>query len=267
MKRTPTLATSLLVILALLAGLGGCSSDDQTTAPTEQAPTLPDPAQLSVNLDFFADGAGLSGKAFGHQNFYNAYLRAVIVGATTDLVLAPPVAAFSLALHTVPNHQQDGSWIWVYTFVDGSDEAQVRLRGTLDGDAVIWEMRVSYGTVDQKLWFDGSTQNEGDTGHWTFYDIEQGGMACATLDWTNDGDFHQLTLAALSGVDAGDSLALARDGDDARIDFTDASAEATFFIRWNEADGTGSLQVPDYNNGEEACWDENQWDVDCTPAP
>ena len=34
------------------------------------------------------------------------------------------------------------------------------------------------------------------------------------------------------------------------------------FIRWN-ADGTGSLKVPDYNGGEEACWDRWQENADC----
>ena len=77
-----------LILTLMISALSGCS-DDSTTAPTEQAPTLPNPAQLSVPLDFFAGGADQA-KAFGHQNFYNAYLRAVIVSAMTDLVLAPP---------------------------------------------------------------------------------------------------------------------------------------------------------------------------------
>ena len=34
-------------------------------------------------------------------------------------------------------------------------------------------------------------------------------------------------------------------------------------IIWNEADGSGSLRVPDYNDGVRACWDTNQFDVEC----
>ena len=52
-------------------------------------------------------------------------------------------------------------------------------------------------------------------------------------------------------------------GPEHRIDFSEGGSDATWFIRWNATDGTGSLQVPDYNGGREACWDEQQYDVEC----
>jgi hypothetical protein len=264
MKRTIHSSFVLAAIFALLAGLAGCSGDDDSpTGPTsEQPPVLPDAARLSVDLGFFTPGADLD-KAFGHQNFYNAYLRAIFLTAMTDLVLAPPVAAFALAVDTVPSHQQDGSWIWVYTFVDGDEEAEVRLRGRVDGDRVLWQMFVSFDDVEQALWFDGTTALDGDAGTWTFYDVAHGGVASGRVTWLQEGDHHELALEALAGADAGDTLTFSRTGDQARIDFADSISGETFFIRWNEADGTGSLRVPDYNGGEEACWDEDQWDVEC----
>ena len=71
-------------------------------------------------------------------------------------------------------------------------------------------------------------------------------------------------LAALTGEDAGTSIAFTADGDLSRIDLVDGPTGDESFIRWNEATGAGSLLVPDYNGGEEACWDEEQWDVDCS---
>ena len=40
-----------LILTLMISALSGCS-DDSTTAPTEQAPTPPNPAQLSVPLHF-----------------------------------------------------------------------------------------------------------------------------------------------------------------------------------------------------------------------
>ncbi len=264
---------TLLILLGVIAGaalLAGCSDDSAVSPDVDAAvaaPILPDPAQLEIALDLFAPAAGMD-KAIGQQNFFNAYLRAVIVGAMTDLVLAPPVSAFSLALHTVPSRQRDGSWVWVYTWVDGADEAQVRLTGRAgsdaDGSFTSWEMRVSIHDVNQDLddvlWFDGVTRREGRQGSWTFYDDD---AAAALLDWQSTPGGRELRLEALLGEDAGDVLSFRVDGAQHRIDFVDGDSAEVWFIRWDETDGSGSLMVPDYNSGREACWDAQQYDVDC----
>jgi hypothetical protein len=262
-KPMPRRLAAILFLTILGLVLSGCDdaspTDPGTTADT--APVLPDPGQLTIDLGFF-DGADEAGKAFGRQNFFNAYLRAVIVTSVTELVLAPPVAAFALALHTVPSHQQDGSWIWVYTFVDGDEEAQVRLRGRDQGDHVDWSMRATVPAegLDDVLWFDGTTRDDGTTGAWTFYDA---GAAAADLTWDHVGAVETLSLQALAGEDAGDAITFTVDGPRHRIDFVEGDTDAVWFVRWNETTGAGSLQVPDYRGGAESCWDEDQYDVDC----
>lgn len=265
-----TLAFSLLAS-ALLAGCGNGADPDPSAPRGEIAPALPDASTLAVDLGFF-DGGAETAKAAGHANFVNAYLRAVLVGAMTDLVLAPPVAAFALAADTVPSRQDDGSWIWVYTFVDGAQEAQVRLRGLPDhdaqGDLVRWQLRVTlhddHHDLDRALWFDGTTRRDGDEGAWTFYDLDQpAAPAAAILTWSHTAARQELHLEALQGVDAGDALTFSVAGSEHRIDFSEGGSDATWFIRWDANDGSGSLLVPDYNGGREACWDEQQYDVEC----
>ena len=272
--RRPLTALTLAVTVlasALLAGCGTGVDPDPAAPRTESAPTLPDANRLAVDLGFFAGGAEAA-KTAGHANFVNAYLRAVLVGAMTDLVLAPPVAAFALAVDTVPSRQDDGSWIWVYTFVDGDQEAQVRLRGLAGhdalGDRVDWQMRVTlhdaHHDLDRALWFDGTTRRDGDEGAWTFYDLDQpDAPAAAVLAWSHTAARDELHLEALRGADAGDALTFSVAGPAHRIDFSDGGSDLEWFIRWDAGDGTGSLQVPDYNGGREACWDAQQYDVEC----
>jgi hypothetical protein len=261
----PRRLTAMLILAILSLALFGCDGDsitDPGATTTDRAPVLPDAERLTIDLGFF-DGADGSDKAFGRQNFFNAYLRAVIVTGMTELVLAPPIAAFSLAIHTVPNHQQDGSWIWVYTFVDGDEEAQVRLHGRIESDHVDWAMRATVPAegLDDVLWFDGTTREDGALGAWTFYEDD---TAVATLDWDHSGAVETLGLRALTGEDAGAAITFTSEANLHRIDLIDGETGDASFIRWNEATGTGSLQVPDYRDGEEACWDEQQYDVDCS---
>ncbi len=273
-------AALLLAGLAVLAG--GCGDDP--ASPSVQPPTLPEAARLTVDLAFFdaaapyaaattRDPAGelrLVGSLLpqAKENFVAAYLRATVIRAWTGLALAPPVTAVAVALGQTPQRQPDGSWLWVYTHVYGDQEWQLRLRGAEQPEGVDWELRVTVpggpAPVADGLWFAGSTWNEGAGGFWTFHDPTlTGDPEVATVAWGIDGLTETLTLTALSGEDAGDELAFDVTGPEREIRYRDDSAGQTWHIRWNEETGAGSLQVPDYNSGQPACWDGNQDDVAC----
>jgi hypothetical protein len=285
MKTTRKLSAWPLVVLALMAMIlsgTGCDTESDTVdplgpQPESQPPVLPDPARLTFDFGFFDQAAAAATAQDGQEmvakgiksNFFNAYLRVIVIHAITNLVLTPPVAAFAVALHTLPSPQQDGSYIWVYTFVNGDEEVQIRLRGRPIGGAIEWELRVTalsaQVSLDNEVWFAGTTRNDGDFGQWRFYDPTlPGDPAVADLEWGTNlaGDY--LMFTCLHGEDEGDTLAYRRNGPFVSIEFTDASAGAQlWFIRWDETDGSGSLMVPDYNGGEMACWDANQDNTTC----
>jgi hypothetical protein len=273
------LLSSLLAVIAMLAATTGCESESPTgpqdnPPDPSQAPVLPSPERLTFDFSFFDGGEQMakSAAAATKLNFINAYLRVAVINVMTHLVLTPPVTAFAVALHTIPSHQPDGSWIWVYTFVDCDEEAQILLRGKRAGDMVTWQLRVTAlnasPPLDNEVWFEGETRNDGDFGHWTFYDPTlTGDPAVAGLDWGTGGEGDFLALTCLSGSDAGNSLTYRHDAPDCGIEFLDAATGQMWYIRWNEAVGDGSLKVPDYNGGNPACWDEHQNDTDCAPLP
>ncbi len=264
-----TRALVLLATVAAVALLAGCEADPGRPESAASAPTLPDPARIVPDLTFFDQGEALAAKAVASKaNFINAYVRVVVVDALAQLVLTPPVAAFAVALHTIPSPQPDGSWLWVYTWVNGAEEAQIRLRGRAVGDSVEWELRVTALSndppFDDVLWFAGTTRGEGAEGRWTFHDPElTGNPASGELTWGADADGDFLALECLLGDDAGDRLTWRRDAPDCSLVFHEAGSASGWDVRWNEVDGTGSLMVPDYNGGRRACWDTHQDDTVC----
>jgi len=257
---------ALIFILSL--NLGGCSNDDSPTAPETpqaQAPALPQPADLQFDFSFFDAGSDLEKSGEGvHDNFVNAYLRAVVLGAMADLVLTPPVGAFAVALHTVPVAQDDGAWIWSYDWHGYRYPIRVALRGLPAGDHVQWEMRIGPGGVDPTaIWFEGRTSGDGSQGHWLFHDLDDPAQpVCGEVSWGDDETGHFLQFTSREPENGGSVLRFNEALAENMITFTPGDGAAVSFILWRN-NGSGSLQVPDYNASEEACWDRWQEDMIC----
>lgn len=256
--------TALILLVVFTAS--GCSESDSPAAPgNATAPTLPDPAALAFDFSFFEDGASLEKSGSGvHENFVNAYLRAVVLQAMAELTLAPPVAAFSVALHTVPRVQDDGSWVWSYVWNGYRHPLRIALRGMPAGDRVEWEMRIGAGgDVPTALWFAGATSGNGRTGRWEFFDLDDPDQpVCGEVAWGDADDGRFLEFTSREPGSDGDVLRFLDADPDFAITLAPGAGGEPWFIRWS-ADGTGSLMVPDYNGGEEACWDRWQENTDC----
>lgn len=249
------------LMLVFAAQLGGCSNNDSPTEPdTATAPTLPDPDQLTFDFSFFDGAESMQAeKADGiHSHFVNAYLRAVVLDALARLTLAAPVGAFAVALHTDPVLADDGSWNWVYNWRDRGEQLRIRLNGKPVEGRVAWEMHVSGdGGLTEFMWFSGSTNDAGQEGQWTFYDLDaEGQPACGEIAWGDAPAGRFLEFVSLEAETDGDTLRFTDGHPDYSIDFIPGDGATPSFIRWH-ADGTGSLRVPDYNDGLEACW--NKW--------
>ena len=91
------------------------------------------------------------------------------------------------------------------------------------------------------------------------------GEPAIRIDWENlPGDIHRLAiLVNLAGSeDEGDNIEFYESPGFSHMQFYDASEDVTGTIIWYP-DGSGSITVPDYNGGQKACWDTQQYDADC----
>lgn len=286
-----------LLLIAALFGLQACSNDEDNPAgPGAQAPALPDMSTMTIDLSLFEQAgvgpasmvdetptASMSATQAAKDNFVAAAVRVFAVQLTFWAALEAPVAAFALAVHSIPQRQDDGSWLWTYIYVEGDIEYSIFLYGLDVGDQTQWRMEVSTNNpempLDHFVWFSGEAMEDNSSGYWQFYEpvldlpivadgaaLEQTpGEQSIRISWLNSpGDVHQLTvLNNMPGSeDEGDNVVFFGSPAVSYLAFTDVSVPEVYNITWY-ADGSGSIHVPDYNNGEKACWDTNQNDTPC----
>jgi hypothetical protein len=279
-------ALGIAAVLAALA-LAGCSDGGKVAAPVEtKPPSLPPVGTMTMDLSAFESarvdeqsvrlgalqGPVLAAAAQSKLNFLNAAVRVLFLDVVVYSAMAQPASAFALAVHSVPQHQEDGSWLWTYIYVGaGSIEYSVYLRGRQMDSYVAWSMAVSStdpsAPLDHFLWFDGEVQNDGHAGYWQFYEPidESAGVSAIRIDWQNLSRVERrLALLVNKPGDTmeGSTLVFDESLATASIEFFDTSTGGTGTIVWNR-DGSGSIEWPDYNGGVKGCWDVWQRDIVC----
>jgi hypothetical protein len=280
----------------------GCSADKQVTGPeTPEQLTLPSLTTMRMDVDFFQSAqidtesvrlgklikspAAVSPAAL-KLNYLNAAVRVFFLNVVTYAALAEPVAAFATAIHSVPQYQQDGSWLWTYVFVDNSgSEYSIFLRGKRMDSYVAWSMEVSSNDpamlLDHFLWFEGEVETDERSGYWQFYEPDSSAMAAATLFAGNETETPGVPCVRIdwrssSAVDRRLAFLINKPEDTAEgstlvfeealemtsIEFYDAASGNTGAIIWYR-EGFGSIEWPDYKDGVKSCWDVWQYDVVC----
>ncbi len=283
-------------IAALVVGLAvaaGCSDNNGATVTgpgnggnNNGAPALPSTSTMTFKLDFFgvqppaADPQSIrTGKpsadmlqaaaAGNRMNFISAYVRALYAQLIIYDALEEPIGAFAAAINSVPQAQQDGSYLWTYIFVERGVEYSVFLYGTPQTDRVVWRLEVSSNDpamiLDHFVWFDGETLNDDSGGFWQFYEPvdSTNGQQSVRIDWARGAtNTLSVSINGATQPDVGDSLVFSESATQGSIVYTDASTAETSSIVWY-VDGSGSITAPDYNGCVMACWDTQQFDTAC----
>jgi len=292
----------LIGVAAMLAAFAllGCSDGAKVAAPAgPEPPSLPSVGTMHVDASIFESaqideqsallgkltGPSLAAAGYTKLNFFNAAVRVLFLDVVVYSAIAQPAAAFATAIHSVPQYQQDGSWLWTYIYVgDGSVEYSIFLRGKQEASYTAWSMEVSSTDpatpLDHFVWFDGQVQLDGQSGYWQFYEpagepaaataLAAGvdptaGVTCIRIDWENLSlvDRRLALLANKPGApEEGSTLVFDETLQSASIEYYDAANGGTGTIVWNR-EGSGSIEWPDYNGGAKGCWDVRQRDVVC----
>ena len=271
-----------IFLLLTLAGLvvAGCGSD-ATKPAVSAAPDLPPTDSWNIDFSAFDQAGALA--PFETQgamatttraNFLNAALRVAFVRTAAVIVLTPPSLAFAAAIHAQPTAAGDSTWLWTYSWTDSANQAlAIHLTGRVHPDHVDWELRLTNPNADPPLqgflWYSGESSLLSFSGYWIL-NKNVGGEAVpvARIDWTRSAPGNRsLAFENLEegSENAGDTMTYEVQTPSASLIYHDASSSVDSAIAWNFLTGAGSIQVPDYNDGEPACWDAQRDDVACAP--
>jgi hypothetical protein len=288
-------AAGLIILLAFFV-VQGCSNDNPVGASNDPAPpALPSLSTMRIDISLF-ESADVDAHALReggiervllhanttHLNFLNAAVRVLFLNVVVYSALVEPVAAFGVAINSVPQLQPDGSWLWTYIYVGPEAEYSIYLYGKSAGDYVEWRMEVSSTDpamiLDHFTWFDGIVYSDENSGYWQFYEPAESpaaavvagaagtpGVNSIRIDWENGegGESRLVILVNKPGVPGeGTTLTFFESSAMSAIDFYDAENGDNGNISWYP-DGSGSIEWPDYRDGIKSCWNEVQLDVIC----
>ncbi len=269
----------LILLVAFSVLLVGCGKDATTPVAPAGTPDLPPADSWNFDLSYFDRQPPPMIQSDGHvadplvkTNFLNALARVAIVKLVAVSALTPPYLAFSAAIHSTPVAEADSTYLWTYSWTDSTNHSVlIHLRGRVTPDHVDWSLRLTAPNANPPLydflWFTGESSRASFTGFWIFNeDVANLPVEAARIDWTYTGPSQRvLTFTNINpaSADYGDSLAFTVAGDDMSLLFHDVSEGVDSHIAWNNRTGAGSIQVPDFNEGAEACWNDQHDDVNC----
>jgi hypothetical protein len=261
MKTARNTISSLIAASAMVLGTVGCA---------EQPPELPPVASMSADISSvdsapaIAKNAALQGDG-EYTNFANGWVRVALVRAWATGVLLVPAASMGIALTQEP-HKQGDRWVWSVTV--GATTGDLELSADLaDGWTV--EFYVSNQQLDRYLWIEGHFVTDLTSGYWLGHDpnLPAGDDEVLEISWqyTSPTD-HSLEYSNVnsSSPDIGDVLSYTRSGQTATVVFDDASEpDQVATVSWDTTTGAGSIEVPLYNGGAEACWGSTFQNAPC----
>lgn len=268
------LVTTAVFALAFMA----CQKED-----VEEGPPLPSLATMTMDLSTFNESQNAAlkpGKADGvgpKANFNAAAWRVGWLNLSISAALTGPTFVLGLALTDYPSWD-NGVWTWDVHGMQGGNEHQALLKAWFDGNLKegVWlnlSMQVTCTNckvpTEDFLWYTGKFHTTEQRGHWQFFnpEIAQEDQTFVRIDYEVTDDTHkQLTFTNLrtdGHEDAGDIIIYQRDGDLAHVSVDDKNEALYYVVEWSISKGSGVIEVPGHNDGNPACWDENQLNVDC----
>lgn len=269
----------LAIAALLLLGLAGMACD----SGTDDGPGPPLPPVEGMTFDISAfQGGGKADKADDpapgeKANFNNAALRVWWLNASIAARLVVPVLVFGWAASTEPVYD-GGIWTWEISGGSGANASTAVLTGWFDTElreGIFLNLSMSITCpgckvpTDNYVWYEGRFNTDGGNGHWQFYspEIEGEDQALVRMEYeVTDATNKSLTITnnRIDGhEDAGDEISYSRADDQATIEVHDQSESLDYEAHWSISTTAGTLKVPGYNDGNEACWDAQHLNVDC----
>lgn len=265
-----------LPILLLAATFLLLSCQDSTNSLDEQPPQLPSAESMNMDFTVFDEDSGTNSTNItadneSYSHFFNAAIRAMVMKGIVNTNLAIPKTLLKAAENVEPELTDNGEWTWSYTSGANDNNFEIRLVATSDSDDLVnWQMYVTNSAlnIENALFFEGEVTENGSTGNWTYYALlgDEAGKEVSQTTWSIENeDQIDLRLEVLTNRNGnlGDYIDYSFNPPVKQATYYNSGEDQTTEIEWNSETFEGYIIAPNYNNGEQACWNSNFQDIEC----
>jgi len=271
---------SLLAIVILSVVFTSC----EKTEDRGEAPKLPPYESMKVDFGNMADTQKSLMEGSTSYNFAAAGITVGVWNLMLTVTLAVPVGAFYHSFSNEPAYLGAQKWQWTYDVNVFGGKYNARLTGTIRTDDIKWEMYVAregIGAHEEFLWFEGTSNLDGNSGQWTLYHSYAVQEAILQIDWQKEGDkIGAITYTYIRETDNSSSEQLAKNSY-LTYGIQDTNFDAFYTIHYisreNLANGFNDVNIEwsttNYNGRIKAeiyfqdtdwhCWDSNGMDATC----
>lgn len=254
--------------LALFFALGlvfiSCSdANDQAGEP----PAIPSSESMTVTFDGLNAQKKTSTVHQTDTTFGVAYLSALAAGVILEANFALPKVLLKAAEGQEAEYLGNGEWQWTYSASGEQGSYSVRLTAQTKREEVDWKFYVSTVSSqvnwDDVLLFSGTSTYNGDEGTWNIFNPATEALI-TTSGWRISESETLITLSVFDSDTVVSRIDYIYRDTVKKISFSNLTENTETVIQWDVNTGAGSITATNYNNGDEACWDESFQDVACS---
>jgi hypothetical protein len=241
---------------------------------------------MAIDFSKFSTKSAATTEGETKHNIIAAGLTVLFWNVTLTVTLVVPVAAFYQSFQHEAEFLGDATWQWKYDGTGMANTYKARLVGKIRSDDIKWEMYLAkegIGAHEEFLWFEGTSNLDGNGGQWTLYHSYAVQEAVLQIDWEKTGDeVGNIKYTYIRESSNGDSKQLTS-GSYLTYGLTDAELDAFYEIEYNQRDRdttdmlnvdiewstteyNGRIKAPHYIQFQDDlwhCWDSLGYDVDC----
>ncbi|NJO89752.1 MAG: hypothetical protein HC831_12985 [Chloroflexia bacterium] len=271
--------------LLVIAFLSFIATSCEKKEDVETAPVLPPYESMKVDFGKMANGKKSVTDINSSVNFAAAGITVGVWNVMLTLTLAVPVGAFAHSFSTEPVYLGDLKWQWSYDVNVFGGKYNARLTGTIRTNDVKWEMyiaREGINSFPEFLWFEGTSDLDGNSGQWVLYHSYEVQEAVLQIDWQKEADqIGDVKYTYIRETDNGSQDQLAN-GSYLNYGLQDATFNAFYtihsvtranlategfkdiFIEWSTTTYDGRIKSElYYGDTDWHCWDTEGLDIIC----
>lgn len=255
------IATATLVLTAC--------GDNSTGATEEEAPALPNLEYSQPDVSYFENTTVKTKSA--SQNFLMAKSMVLSYGSISSIGML-----YGSILESAPQGEgsfNNGTWEWTYSYNYQGASSEMRVTAQENGNAISWAVYWSYSdtevTIEDYKLMEGTTQNDGLTGNWTFNSFEAESntpVPFLTSNWVTDGEGEsEITIEILDNSSGNITISYDKVSTDFLMIVTgEGTGGNDVEIGWNTDTNLGYIQQ---GTDTPLCWDSSNntvVDISCS---